>query len=104
VPGHPASRREGIPLPGRLLRQPGCPADVGRRIVEHRDRFPAPVATAADRLAEISHRLRQEREFAFCGDDDFVPTDEYTADDARGALDDARFVVGLLDPFPAQDV
>jgi len=78
--------------------------DVGPLVVEHRDRLPAPVAAAADRLAEISHRLRQEREFAFYGDDDFVPTEEYTADDARAALDDARFVVGLLDPFPAQDV
>lgn len=57
--------------------------DVGRLVVEHRDRLPPPVAAAAERLAEISHRLRQEREFAFYGDEDFLPTEEYSLDDAR---------------------
>lgn len=52
-----------------------------------------------ERLADISHRLRKEREFAFYGDEDFVPTDEYTREHAQAALDDARFVVSLLDAF-----
>lgn len=73
--------------------------DVGPLLVNHRDRLPAPVAEAADRLAEISHRLRKEREFAFYGDDDFIPTEEYSAAEAEGALADCRFVVSLLDEF-----
>lgn len=35
--------------------------DVGRLLVQHRDRLPESVAAAVDRLAEISHRLRKER-------------------------------------------
>ncbi len=74
--------------------------DVGQLLLQHRDRLPAEVAAAAERLAAISHRLRKEREFAFYGDEDFIPTEEYTRDEAAAALEDARFVVGVLDAFP----
>lgn len=52
--------------------------DVGPLLLQHRDRLPALVADVAERLAELSRRLRKEREFAFYGDEDFIPTDEYT--------------------------
>jgi HEPN domain-containing protein len=45
------------------------------------------------RLQDISKRLRREREFAFYGDIDFIPTEEYTRQDALQAIEDARFVV-----------
>ena len=77
--------------------------DVGGLVLEHRHRFPGPVAAAAERLASISHRLRKEREFAFYGDEDFIPTEEYTRDEAGAALEDAQFVVGLLDAFPVKE-
>jgi HEPN domain-containing protein len=73
--------------------------DVGPLLLQHRDRLPARVTEATDRLAAISHRLRKEREFAFYGDEDFIPTDEYTHEDAAAALEDCRFVVSLLDAF-----
>lgn len=75
--------------------------DVGRLLLEHVERLPDPVAAAAERLAAISHRLRKEREFSFHGDEDFIPTEEYTPEEAASALEDARFVVRLLDAFPA---
>ncbi len=77
--------------------------DVGGLLLEHCDRLHAAVAAVAQRLADLSHRLRKEREFAFYGDEDFIPTEEYTRDDASAALDDARFVVALLDAFPQRD-
>ncbi len=77
--------------------------DVGGLLVQHRDRLPERVAAAADRLADISHRLRKEREFAFYGDDDFIPTEEYTRADAQAALDDARFTLALVAEFPTGD-
>lgn len=46
-----------------------------------------------ERLAVISKKLRKEREFAFYGDIDFIPTEEYTDADAKQALEDARLVV-----------
>jgi hypothetical protein len=77
--------------------------DVGRLLLEHRDRLPTRVTAAAERLADISHRLRKEREFAFYGDEDFIPTEEYSRDEAAAAVEDARFVVSLLDAFPHQE-
>jgi len=77
--------------------------DVGSLLVQHRDRLPAEAAAAAERLAAISHRLRKEREFAFYGDEDFIPTEEYTREEAAAALDDARFTVALLDAFPVPE-
>jgi HEPN domain-containing protein len=49
--------------------------DVGPILLEHRERLPAEVAAVVDRLADISQRLRQEREVSFYGDDDFIPTE-----------------------------
>lgn len=90
-----------------MLRQIGVEPpkqhDVGGLIVEFRDRFPAAVNREAERLADISKWLRKEREFAFYGDIDFIPTAEYTNVDARRARDDARFVVrmaGMVIPEP----
>jgi HEPN domain-containing protein len=77
--------------------------DVGRLLVQHRERLPEGAAAEVDRLAAISRRLRKEREFAFYGDEDFIPTKEYTPDDAEAALDDAGFVLSLLDAFPQRD-
>ena len=33
-------------------------------------------------------------------DDDFIPTDEYTREEAERAVADAKFVLGLLHAFP----
>jgi hypothetical protein len=45
--------------------------------------LPAEVGAAADRLADISRRLREEREISFYGDDDFIPTEEYSRTEAE---------------------
>ena len=49
-----------------------------------------------DRLAGISAWLRKEREFAFDGDIDFIPTEQYSPDQGERALNDARFVVDVV--------
>ena len=67
--------------------------DVGGHLSVNRERFPPEVQPALPRLAAISSRLRKEREFAFYGDVDFIPTEQYTRADADAARDDARFVV-----------
>jgi len=69
--------------------------DVGGLILEHRDRFAQNIAHDLKRAAGISKRLRKERELAFYGDVDFIPTEEYTADDARQVMDDAKWIVEL---------
>ena len=67
--------------------------DVGSLLLEHKDKYPKDVSKHFSRLAQISKRLRKERELAFYGDIDFIPTEEYSDKDAREAISDTRLVV-----------
>jgi HEPN domain-containing protein len=66
--------------------------DVGSLILEYRDRLPA---GPWDELARESKWLRKERELAFYGDVDFIPTDEYTRQDALRAITAADLAIIL---------
>lgn len=66
--------------------------DVGPVLLEHADAFEPAIRDRLPRLAAISRWLRKEREFAFCGDVDFVPTEEYSVADAERAIADANEV------------
>lgn len=80
-----------------ILRQAGVEPpkwhDVGALLIEHAHRLPEVAANQAGRLAEASRWLRAERELAFYGDDDFVPSEEYSEADAVRAVADARLAV-----------
>jgi len=82
-----------------MLRQVGVEPpkwrDVGQVLEEYRLRFPEDVVVQLGRLKEISGWLRKEREFSFCGDIDFIPTEQYSRADALKAIEDARFVVSV---------
>ncbi|MEW6273889.1 MAG: HEPN domain-containing protein [Bacillota bacterium] len=69
--------------------------DVGYLLVEFQDRLPEEVRREAGKIAKISKWLRKEQEFAFYGDADFIPTEEYTEQDARRGMQDANFVVQM---------
>ena len=71
--------------------------DVGSLLVEHRARFRPEVGARLDRAAEISRRLRRDRELAFYGDIDFVPTEQYSAADAARAYDEAGWILALAE-------
>jgi hypothetical protein len=79
-----------------MLRQIGIEPpkwhDVGATLIEFAGRLPEAVAGDVERLAGISSWLRKEREFSFYGDIDFIPTEEYEADDALRAIRDAEYV------------
>jgi HEPN domain-containing protein len=70
--------------------------DVGPLILEYRERFKKINSAALKKMAKVSKALRKEREFAFYGDIDFIPTEEYTLKDARKAIKDAEFVVIMV--------
>ena len=69
--------------------------DVGPLIVEHHERFKDISSEEIIRLAKISRELRKERELAFYGDIDFIPTEEYTREDAIEAVEGANYVVNI---------
>jgi HEPN domain-containing protein len=69
--------------------------DVGGLLQEHKDKFPEEVSGRIDEIAAISKRLKKERELAFYGDIDFIPTEEYRVEDAKEALENAHFVVTM---------
>jgi HEPN domain-containing protein len=73
--------------------------DVGPILVEQQALFPEPLRAEVARLAEISKWLRKEREFAFYGDIDFIPTEEYAREDGERALADALFVLERAEAF-----
>jgi HEPN domain-containing protein len=80
-----------------MLRQGGLDPpkwhDVGPILLEQAELFPEPLRSELGGLAEISKWLRKEREFAFYGDIDFIPTREYRREDADRAIADAGKVV-----------
>lgn len=69
--------------------------DVGPLIIEHKTRFKGISSGEILRIAQISKELRKERELAFYGDIDFIPTEEYTLEDAKEAIEGANFVVKI---------
>jgi hypothetical protein len=84
-----------------ILRQVGVEPpklhDVGGLLLDFADRLPAPVRARAKELAEVSKWLRKEREFAFYGEVDFIPTEEYTQADAERAIVGARLAVSVAE-------
>lgn len=67
--------------------------DVGPLLLEHADKFASISGEDLKRIASVSRALRKERELAFYGDIDFIPTEEYTIDDANAAREGARFAL-----------
>ena len=67
--------------------------DVGPILIEQAERFPDATRAQLSELARISHWLRKEREFSFYGDVDFIPTEQYSAQDADRAIVDATYVL-----------
>ncbi len=69
--------------------------DIGRFFKEMQDRLPQKAAQAADRLATISGQLYRERNASFYGDQNFIPAEEYTRQEAEQALENAQFTYQL---------
>ncbi|MBM4340280.1 MAG: HEPN domain-containing protein [Deltaproteobacteria bacterium] len=69
--------------------------DVSPILLEHQKKFNKLSSTEIKRIAAISKKLRKERELAFYGDIDFIPTEEYTKKDAFEAMKSAQYVVSI---------
>ncbi len=67
--------------------------DVSAILASERERLPESLHVHVDRMAAISRDLRRDRELAFYGAEDLVPSEFYGEPDALRALEGARFVV-----------
>lgn len=70
--------------------------DVGRTLEDNADLLPPIVRDHMTRIRSISKRLRKERELSFYGAEDFVPTVEYELSDADQAIEEAGFVLEVV--------
>jgi len=75
--------------------------DVSDILLAERARLPAGLDDKVDELAAISKQLRRDRELAFYGAEDLIPTDFYSRDDATRAMDGARRTVKAVRPHVA---
>lgn len=72
--------------------------DVAGVLEAERDRLPSSLTPDLPRLAAVSRDLRRDRELAFDGAEDLVPSEFYRVQDADEARAAARFVVGRVAP------
>lgn len=70
--------------------------DVTKFIEENMDFFSDHVRNNFHEIRRISRRLRKEREIAFYGAEDWIPSEEYTIEDAQMAIKDAEFIYGIV--------
>ncbi len=82
-----------------MLRQVGIEPpkwhDVGGLLIENKEKFPKEVRENVKKIAQVSKELRKERELAFYGDIDFIPSEEYKKEDAEKVIKDIHFVVRM---------
>lgn len=69
--------------------------DVGSILVEQQSKYPAAVQAEIPVLAEISLRLRRDRENAFYGDIDLIPERVFGREVAQRPLADAERVLAI---------
>jgi HEPN domain-containing protein len=66
--------------------------DVSDVLKQSRPSLPREIQSQVDQLAKISKSLRRDRELSFYGSEDLTPSDFYELEDAKLALQNARWV------------
>jgi HEPN domain-containing protein len=72
--------------------------DVGKILRAEANRLPKSVRKDVDRLADISHSMRRDRELAFYGSEDLTPSEFYEEKDGKAALEQAEWVFKVVKP------
>ena len=71
--------------------------DVSSILEENRIRFPRLSDGDTERLVKLSKALRKERELSFYGDEDYIPSEEYTLADAQKFRFECEWMLGAVD-------
>ncbi|MEZ0344636.1 MAG: HEPN domain-containing protein [Caldimicrobium sp.] len=70
--------------------------DVSKFIEANKEVFPQVIRDNLFRIKEISRKLRKERELAFYGLEDWIPSEEYTLKEAEQAIDWAKEIQSIV--------
>lgn len=70
--------------------------DVGRLLRQRIDLLPEILKDNLDEVSRISRELRKDRELAFYGTDDWIPTEEYSDQDSLEAIRKAERVFEIV--------
>jgi len=73
--------------------------DVSRLLRQRIDLLPKPLKDNLDEVSRISRELRKDRELAFYGADDWIPTEEYSDQDSLEAIRKAERVFEIVSPI-----
>jgi len=71
--------------------------DVSKYIEINKEVFPSVVIDNFERIKEISRKLRKERELSFYGMEDWIPSEEYTLDEAEQAISWAKEIKSIVE-------
>lgn len=70
--------------------------DVSRLLKQRIDLLPKPLKDNLEEVSRISRELRKDRELAFDGADDWIPTEEYSDQDSLEAIRKAERVFEIV--------
>lgn len=73
--------------------------DVSRLLKQRIDLLPKPLKDNLDEVSRISRELRKDRELAFYGADDWIPTEEYSDQDSLEAIRKAERIFEIVSPI-----
>lgn len=69
--------------------------DVSDILKQSIDRLPQSIRPHVEQIAKASKNLRRDRELAFYGTEDLTPSEFYQEEDAKQAIEDARWIYSL---------
>lgn len=70
--------------------------DVSHALRDRENLLPASIRENLEEVIGISRTLRKEREMAFCGTEDWIPTEEYSEEDSLEAIRKAERIFELV--------
>jgi HEPN domain-containing protein len=70
--------------------------EVSSLLMDHSGKLPAAIAGELPRVVSLSKALRKERELSYYGDEDYLPSEEYTREDADHYIAECTWLLGLV--------
>ena len=70
--------------------------DVSSLLQQNSQALPASLAPHLARVIALSKALRKERELAYYGDEDYLPSEEYSLQDAQKYISECEWLLSLV--------